>query len=91
MHNNDFCFCFLECSPDDYNRIKIAQATDIGTDYINANYVNMKIPNDCINRYIATQGPMENTVLDFWRMIQQENSTLIIMLTTILERGRQKW
>lgn len=50
----------------------------------------MKIPNDCINRYIATQGPMENTVLDFWRMIQQENSTLIIMLTTIIERGRNK-
>lgn len=50
----------------------------------------MKIPNDCINRYIATQGPMENTILDFWRMIQQENSTLIIMLTTIIERGRNK-
>lgn len=59
-------------------------------DYINANYVNMEIPNGTINRYIATQGPLPNTVKDFWRMVQQESSHLIVMLTTVLERGRVK-
>lgn len=68
----------------------IANTTDIETDYINANYVNMTIPNDCVNRYIATQGPMQNTALEFWRMVQQESCNFIVMLTTIIERGRVK-
>lgn len=59
-------------------------------DYINGNYVNMSVPNDCVNRYIATQGPLPNTVLEFWRMVQQESSNFIVMLTTIMERGRMK-
>lgn len=59
-------------------------------DYINANYVNMEIPNGVINRYIATQGPLPCTVRDFWRMVQQESSHLIVMLTTVMERGRVK-
>lgn len=78
-------------------------------DYINANYVNMEIPNGTIHRYIATQGPLANTVSvfgilhgtpnlieisfkvkDFWRMVQQESSHLIVMLTTVMERGRVK-
>lgn len=50
----------------------------------------MIIPNDCVNRYIATQGPLPNTVLEFWRMVQQESSNFIVMLTTIIERGRVK-
>lgn len=59
-------------------------------DYINANYVNMDIPGGGVNRYIATQGPLANTTLDFWRMVQQESSYLVVMLTTVLERGRTK-
>lgn len=60
-------------------------------DYINANYVNMTINGtDIVNRYIATQGPLSNTVEDFWQMVLEEQSTLIVMLTTIVERGRAK-
>ena len=73
---------------DDCNRVVIINSPDGG--YINANYVNMEIPNDCVNRYIATQGPLANTVIDFWRMVQQESSSLIVMLTTVMERGRSK-
>lgn len=51
----------------------------------------MEIPNGGgINRYIATQGPLANTTTDFWRMVQQESSHLIVMLTTVIERGRPK-
>lgn len=50
----------------------------------------MTISNDRTNRYIATQGPMQNTIVEFWRMVQQENSNLIVMLTTVFEGGRMK-
>lgn len=50
----------------------------------------MEIPGGTVNRYIATQGPLPNTTLDFWRMVQQESSQLVIMLTTVMERGRTK-
>ncbi|CAG2065802.1 unnamed protein product, partial [Timema podura] len=33
------------------------------------------------NAYIVTQGPTENTVTDFWRMVWQENASCIVMLT----------
>lgn len=75
---------------DDCNRVVIVNSIEAETDYINGNYVNMSIPNDCVNRYIATQGPLANTVLEFWRMVQQESSNFIVMLTTIMERGRIK-
>lgn len=60
-------------------------------DYINANYVNMFIPKaDKTNRYIATQGPLQSTTEDFWQMILEDECNLIVMLTTLIERGRAK-
>lgn len=60
-------------------------------DYINANYVNMEIPGSgIINRYIATQGPLSSTVADFWQMVLEAGSTLVVMLTTLVDRGRAK-
>lgn len=35
--------------------------------------------------YIATQGPIVNTVSDFWRMVWQERSPIIVMITNIEE------
>lgn len=60
-------------------------------DYINANYVNMEIPGSgIINRYIATQGPLSSTVADFWQMVLEAGSTLVVMLTTLIECGHVK-
>ncbi|XP_038248730.1 tyrosine-protein phosphatase non-receptor type 3 isoform X3 [Dermochelys coriacea] len=60
-------------------------------DYINANYVNMEIPSaGIVNRYIATQGPLPHTCANFWQVVWDHRLSLIIMLTTLTERGRTK-
>ena len=42
--------------------------------------------NDYLDRtWIVTQGPMDTTISDFWRLIWQENTRMIIMLTKTFE------
>ncbi|XP_049863028.1 tyrosine-protein phosphatase non-receptor type 4 isoform X2 [Schistocerca gregaria] len=80
---------YRDISPYDATRV-ILQGGTTG-DYINANYVNMEIPGSgIINRYIATQGPLPGTVADFWQMVVEAQSTLIVMVTPVVERGRIK-
>lgn len=38
--------------------------------------------------FIATQGCLQNTVVDFWKMVYQENTHVIVMTTKEVERGR---
>lgn len=38
-----------------------------------------------VYRYIATQGPKSSTVSDFWQMVLEQGSRLIVMLTTLQE------
>ncbi|XP_055634648.1 mucin-2 isoform X2 [Toxorhynchites rutilus septentrionalis] len=61
---------------------------DERSEYINANFV--KGPKDSGNYYIACQAPMENTINDFWRMIWEQNSKVIIMATDLSENGVEK-
>uniref|UniRef100_A0AAQ5XTX9 protein-tyrosine-phosphatase n=1 Tax=Amphiprion ocellaris TaxID=80972 RepID=A0AAQ5XTX9_AMPOC len=72
----------------DHSRVRLQpQDGDSDSDYINANYVDgYHRP----NHYIATQGPMQETVYDFWRMVWQENTAAIVMVTNLVEVGRVK-
>jgi hypothetical protein len=40
------------------------------------------------NHYISTQGPLPNTVADFWRMVWEQQSRIVVMLTKEIESGR---
>ncbi|EFN87583.1 Receptor-type tyrosine-protein phosphatase kappa [Harpegnathos saltator] len=60
---------------------------DAHSDYINANYITGYKKK---KRYIATQGPKPNTVVDFWRMIWQEKVLIICMLANVIENGKTK-
>ncbi|KAL7073209.1 hypothetical protein ACQ4LE_007513 [Meloidogyne hapla] len=71
--------------------------TNVNNDYINANYVEIPLDTkrypefaDFKRHYISTQGCLEETVSDFWQMVWQENSLLIVMVTKEVERGRVK-
>ncbi|XP_048872095.1 receptor-type tyrosine-protein phosphatase mu-like isoform X1 [Brienomyrus brachyistius] len=72
----------------DHSRVRLqALEGEQNSDYINANYVDgYHRP----NHYIATQGPMQETVYDFWRMVWQENTAIIVMVTNLVEVGRVK-
>ncbi|CAM4689580.1 unnamed protein product [Lepidochelys kempii] len=55
--------------------------------YINANYIRGYGEEEKV--YIATQGPIVNTVSDFWRMVWQERSPIIVMITNIEEMNEK--
>lgn len=79
---------FLDILPFDHSRVKLKPVDDdVFSDYINASYISG------YNRekeYIAAQGPLPNTSSDFWKMVWQENVSVIVMLTLCQENGTNK-
>lgn len=82
--------------PYDHTRIVLQNdGTTEESDYINANHIEI-LQNEypeflgLNRRYISTQGCLPNTINDFWTMVWQQNSRIIVMTTKEVERGRIK-
>ncbi|XP_054693174.1 tyrosine-protein phosphatase non-receptor type 9 isoform X1 [Grus americana] len=73
----------------DQTRVKLAKPYSRPelTDYINASFMDGYKQR---NAYIGTQGPLENTYGDFWRMVWEQNVLVIVMTTRLEEGGRRK-
>ncbi|XP_076353567.1 receptor-type tyrosine-protein phosphatase kappa-like isoform X2 [Tachypleus tridentatus] len=69
--------------PYDYNRVVLEPLPGIpDSDYINASYIDSILKP---NAYIAAQGPNESTIPDFWRMVWEQNTHVIVMLTKVFD------
>ncbi|XP_059619067.1 tyrosine-protein phosphatase Lar isoform X2 [Phlebotomus argentipes] len=74
--------------PYESSRVCISPIRGIeGSDYINASFIDGYRYR---NAYIAAQGPLQDTAEDFWRMLWEHNSTIVVMLTKLKEMGREK-
>ncbi|CAM9669098.1 unnamed protein product [Lampetra planeri] len=76
---------YSDILPYDHNRVKLSGEGE--SDYINASYVDGYKSSI---RYIAAQGPLENTAGDFWQMIWEKKSSVIVMVTKCEEMGKVK-
>ncbi|NXD94836.1 PTPRE phosphatase, partial [Chaetorhynchus papuensis] len=74
--------------PYDHSRVILTQIDGVpASDYINASHIDGYKEK---NKFIAAQGPKQETVNDFWRMIWEQKSAIIVMLTNLKERKEEK-
>ncbi|XP_035218180.1 receptor-type tyrosine-protein phosphatase delta-like [Stegodyphus dumicola] len=78
---------WVKILPFDHSRVKLLSLGDeTRSDFINASY----IPGDSyMLEYIASQGPLPNTLDDFWTMVWQQSVSVIVMLTQCVERAKR--
>lgn len=87
------CFSSLSCTnplskylPQTFViHVSFSHAGVPGSDYINANYIDGYRRQ---NAYIATQGSLPETFGDFWRMVWEQHTANIIMMTKLEEKSR---
>uniref|UniRef100_UPI00358F4257 receptor-type tyrosine-protein phosphatase H-like isoform X2 n=1 Tax=Myxine glutinosa TaxID=7769 RepID=UPI00358F4257 len=79
---------YKDIIPYDSSRVCLMiQDNDETSDYINASYIpGFSSPRE----FIASQGPLPNTVVDFWRMVWEKKVSTIVMLAQCVEAGRPK-
>lgn len=71
----------------EHTRVKLTYNVPPDTDYIHANWTEVE---DVGFKMICTQGPLKDTVNDFWRMAYQEKAAGIVMLCKNVENGKPK-
>ncbi|XP_042198157.1 tyrosine-protein phosphatase non-receptor type 22-like [Callorhinchus milii] len=79
---------YKDIVPFDHSRVKLSLIiSDNDSDYINGNFIKGVYGPQA---YIATQGPLPHTVMDFWRMLWEYNVSIVIMACREFEMGRKK-
>ncbi|KAE8293992.1 Receptor-type tyrosine-protein phosphatase C [Larimichthys crocea] len=79
---------YVDILPYDYNRVQLTTGNgEAGCDYINASFIDGYKES---KKYIAAQGPKDETVGDFWRMVWEQQSSIIVMVTRCEEGNRVK-
>ncbi|XP_048053486.1 protein tyrosine phosphatase receptor type Db isoform X12 [Megalobrama amblycephala] len=97
-HNSRFVSASLPCNkfknrlvnimPYESTRVCLQPIRGVdGSDYVNGSFIDGYRQQ---RAYIATQGPLAETVEDYWRMLWEHNSTIVVMLTKLREMGREK-
>ncbi|XP_063507896.1 tyrosine-protein phosphatase non-receptor type 22 isoform X9 [Pongo pygmaeus] len=78
---------YKDILPYDYSRVELSLITsDEDSSYINANFIKGVYGPKA---YIATQGPLSTTLLDFWRMIWEYSVLIIVMACMEYEMGKE--
>jgi len=76
--------------PADRTRVKLKPIeSEPETHYINADWIEGSDMNQR-RKYIACQGPLDNTIIDMWRMVWQTNASVIMMFTNVIESEKVK-
>ncbi|XP_074490897.1 receptor-type tyrosine-protein phosphatase C isoform X2 [Sebastes fasciatus] len=79
---------YVDILPYDHNRVQLTTGNgEAGCDYINASFIDGYKES---KKYIAAQGPKDETVSDFWRMVWEQQSSIIVMVTRCEEGNRVK-
>jgi len=68
-------------------RVKLLDVN--GSDYVNSNFISGQIEGT-EKAYIASQGPLQTNLDDFWRMIWETNCSVVLMLTKEVENAKLK-
>ncbi|KAJ3273869.1 hypothetical protein HDV01_003847 [Terramyces sp. JEL0728] len=75
---------YSDALPFDHSRVVLQSD---GADYINASFLTSL---NGSKKYIATQGPVPQSFGDFWQMVWEQNTAVIVMITKEEEQGRIK-
>ncbi|KFQ28072.1 Tyrosine-protein phosphatase non-receptor type 22 [Merops nubicus] len=79
---------YKDILPFDHSRVELSLITsDADSHYINANFIKGVYGP---RAYIATQGPLPTTVIDFWRMIWEYEVLIVVMACMEFEMGKKK-
>lgn len=77
---------YSDVLPYDHSRVILSNTSNVsGSDYINASSITDHDPRN--PAYIATQGPLPHTIADFWQMVWEQGSVVIVMLSKMSENG----
>jgi len=77
---------YTDIIPYDHSRVVLSSSTNVsGSDFINGSTITDHDPRN--PAYITTQGPLPHTVADFWQMVWEQGSVVIVMLTKLTENG----